>query len=99
MKASLAYVTAFAACLVLAAPSGATTIVSTIDALGGYDTIGAAAGPPPTVRAAMTSWNQTGTFTNVAISAEIDPGQPPTTSHTSTGTAYLMTQVGPGTTP
>ena len=94
----MAYRTLLAILLACAAPAGATTLLSTIDTLGGYDTIGAAAGPPAVVRAAMASWSQTGTFTNVAIAAEVDPGQPPTVSHTSTGTAYLMTQVGPGTT-
>jgi hypothetical protein len=39
-------------------------------------------------------WSQTGTYADVTITAEIDPG----TGSGTSGTAYLMTQVGPGTT-
>ncbi|MGA2255528.1 MAG: hypothetical protein ABSG53_12765, partial [Thermoguttaceae bacterium] len=44
------------------------------------------------VRAA--GWSQTSTYSGVTITAEIDPGIGSGTS----GTAYLMTQIGPGTT-
>src|SRR5579864_1647277 len=63
---------------------GAGTIIST-DGLGnigfawGFDAAG---------------WTQTQTYTNVTITAEIDPGLGSGTN----GTFYLMTQVGPGTT-
>ena len=42
----------------------------------------------------VAGWSQTQTYINVAITAEIDPGLGPGT----TGTFYLMTQIGPGTT-
>jgi hypothetical protein len=38
-------------------------------------------------------WSQTGTYVNVTITVEIDPG----TGSGTSGTAYLTTQVGPGT--
>lgn len=39
-------------------------------------------------------WSQTSGYTNVTITAEIDPG----TGSGTSGTAYLMSQIGPGTT-
>lgn len=63
---------------------GATTIFST----DGQGSAGFAWG----VDAA--GWSQTRTYVNVTITAEIDPGLGPGT----TGTFYLMTQIGPGTT-
>ncbi len=41
-------------------------------------------------------WSQTSAYSGVSITAEIDPGA--TLSVGGSGTAYLMTQVGPGTT-
>jgi len=43
---------------------------------------------------AEAGWSLSNTFDNVAITAEIDPG----TDSGGSGTAYLMTQIGPGTT-
>jgi hypothetical protein len=43
---------------------------------------------------AEAGWSQTGTFDDVTITAEIDPG----TGSGLTGTAYLMSSIGPGTT-
>jgi PEP-CTERM motif len=43
---------------------------------------------------AEAGWSLTGTYTNVTITAEIDPGS----GSGQSGTAFLMTQIGPGTT-
>jgi len=42
---------------------------------------------------AEAGWSQSSTFDNVTITAEIDPGS----DSGGSGTAYLMTQIGPGT--
>jgi hypothetical protein len=68
----------------LGLPLAAGTIVST-DGLGN---IGFAWGVD------VAGWSQTQTYINVTITAEIDPGLSPG----ATGTFYLMTQIGPGTT-
>jgi hypothetical protein len=79
----------FALSLPLAAD---TTIIST-DGQGnvGYGILGG-------VYAQESGWSQTGSFTDITISAEIDPGGNGTTPNSVSGTAYLMTQIGPGTT-
>src|SRR5437660_7928025 len=82
-----------AACLtLLVVPLGAATIISTIGPIGGFSN--SSTNP----FAAEASWSQTGTFTNVRISAEIDPGGSSTVSHTFSGNAFLTTKIGPGTT-
>jgi len=65
---------------------GATTVVS--DLFNGGSS-GAANG------LFVASWNQTGSWTNVAIGANLATNNGLSTS---TGTAYLMNQIGPGTT-
>src|SRR5262249_8619692 len=84
--------------LTTAAPLRAPTIVAPTDVLGGYDSIGTSS--VGGVRASEAAWSQTSSFANVSIAAEIDPDHNllPITSHTVSGTAFLMTQVGPGTT-
>lgn len=82
--------------LLLAVPLRAGTIVSTLNVTGNsFLQIGHVnASFPDDV--AEASWTQTGSFSNVSVSAEIDPGL--NQSSAFTGIAYLMTQVGPGTT-
>jgi hypothetical protein len=72
---------------VVSVPLRADTIIST-DGQGnsGYGLLSGFA--------LVAGWSQTGADTNVTITAEIDPG----TGSGTSGTAYLMTQVGPGTT-
>jgi hypothetical protein len=96
MRTPARFVAVLAAYSVAVLPLGATTIISTINGLAGYTGLGTFA---TIVQAAESSWMQTGTFSGVNIAAEIDPAGSSSVSHTSTGTAYLMTQVGPGTTP
>jgi hypothetical protein len=68
--------------------SGAATIIST-DGQGnaGYGILYGS-------QVDEAGWSQTSTYSGVTITAEIDPGTAPGTS----GTAFLMTQIGPGTT-
>jgi hypothetical protein len=78
----------FAVLFLLSVPLGAATIISTDLGTVGccyaiLDAFNAEAG-----------WSVTGTYDNVTITAEIDPGKGSGLS----GTAYLMTQIGPGTT-
>jgi hypothetical protein len=74
----------FISAVFAALPAGATTIVIRSGTYSGsYD---------DTV--SYTSWTQTGTFSGVTIQAELFG----TSSGTATGNAYLMTQVGSGTT-
>jgi len=73
----------------MALPSGAAvTIVSTTThGNDGYLYVTGAA-----------AWSQTGTYTNVSIVIAADPGGDGIHNHTASGTAYLTTQVGAGTT-
>jgi len=43
-------------------------------------------------------WSQTGTYTNVSVVVVVDPGGDGIHDNTASGTVYLTTQVGPGTT-
>jgi hypothetical protein len=72
--------------VILAVPAIAGTIVSTDTGSGG----GWAAGDV----AAAAGWSQTSMYSNVTITAEVDPGS----SAGDIGTAFLMTKIGPGTT-
>jgi hypothetical protein len=96
MRILVKCVAPLAAWVIAALPLGASTIISTINGLAGYTGLGTFF---TTVQAAESSWTQTGGFTGVNIAVEIDPAGSATISHTSTGTAYLMTLVGPGTSP
>jgi hypothetical protein len=62
-----------------------TTIISTISGDGGFDLFGS--------QVDMAAWSQTSLYNNVSVSAELDG-----VGSTITGTAYLVTQVGSGTT-
>jgi len=79
----------FAVLFLLSVPLGASTIIST-DGQGdvGYGLLAGA-------YALESGWSQTGTYTAVTITAEIVPGS---TGSGTSGTADLMTQIGPGTT-
>jgi len=77
--------------IVLSFPLGATTIISTDLGSAGYTELFGGF-------AADVAWTQTGTFSGATVYAEIDPGGNGTTPSTETGTAYLTTQIGPGTT-
>jgi len=84
---------AIALCLSAVPPLTADTVISTVNTYGGWD------GVESNLNAAEASWIQTGTFVNVSITAQIVPAGPNATGTFSfTGTAYLMTKVGPGTT-
>lgn len=64
---------------------GQTTIISTIGGDGGFDVF--------SNQVDMAAWSQTSLFSDVSVSAELDG-----VGSTINGTAYLMTQVGSGTT-
>lgn len=69
-----------------------TILVDTIDGTQGYTFAGTNGNGIQ--QAVEASWNELGSFSNVSIAAELDPGPLGLIS----ATAYLMTQVGPGTT-
>jgi hypothetical protein len=78
----------FAVSFLVSIPLGAETIISTdVGTTGCCYAILSAFN-------AEAGWSLTGTFDDVTITAEIDPG----TGSGLSGTAYLMTQIGPGTT-
>jgi|HubBroStandDraft_6_1064221.scaffolds.fasta_scaffold102253_3 hypothetical protein len=77
-----------AACFVLSVPVAAGPIISTDGQ--GNSSYGILFGE----YAHEAGWSQTSGYTNVSITAEIDPG----TGSGTTGTAYLMSRIGPGTT-
>jgi hypothetical protein len=78
--------------LIVVAPLGAEIMVSTID-----DSAHSYA-PLENIVAQEVSWMQSDAFSNVSIAVEIDPGGSLTISHSFSGTAYLTTDLGPGTT-
>jgi hypothetical protein len=65
--------------------SGQVTLISTINGNGGWLNFGA--------YAEIVAWSQSSTYSPVSIAAELNGN-----GSTITGTAYLMTRVGPGTT-
>ena len=71
----------------LSVPLAAGTIITTDGPVVGYDLLNG-------TFAEAAGWSQTGTYVNVTITVEIAPG----TGSGTSGTAYLTTQVGPGTT-
>ncbi len=86
MKAAQAFLLLVTA-IPLTGPAFGTTIVS--DVYNGVGTSGSSGGWK------AVTWTQTGTYNNVTIGANLATNNGLSTS---TGTAYLMTQVGPGTT-
>ena len=76
-----------AAAILLANSAFATTLVS--DTFDGSGSTGAALG------LFAVSWTQTGSWTNIAIGANLVSSS---SGSAGTGTAYLMDQIGPGTT-
>lgn len=90
--------------LVFIAPAGASTIYNQdsgagllAEQMGGGDLTRWGADYPWSV-----GWTQTGTYTNVSISADVNivgtPGDPANGKPTDTGLSFLTTQVGAGTT-
>src|SRR5215475_11250403 len=96
MRSRLKLSTIIAVSIAVFTPLRAVTIISTINGLAGFDSLGTTNIAPITVRAAEASWSQSTTFSNVSILAEIDPDHNtlPITTHTVNGTAFLMNQIG-----
>ena len=83
------------ACCLFAVPLQADNVINTINGAAGFAILG---GPPDARRTLEAAWNQTSAFSNVGVAAMIDPGESETESHSFSGTAFLMNQIGPGTT-